>query len=122
MSTPIVLAHLEGDDAAGVRLAACTGCGGTLVRAAATCDRCRLPPTRARVMAVLRGALAPMRPRDVVQATGLPSRAGRAGTPLQPAPRHPRGQWPVRGGVVSAPTCHRTTDPSPASSKIRGIR
>lgn len=75
MSTPIVLAHLEGDDAAGVRLAACTGCGGTLVRAAATCDRCRLPPTRARVMAALRGAPAPMRPRDVVQATGLPSRA-----------------------------------------------
>jgi len=73
--TPVVLAYLEGDDVAVVPVTACAGCGGALVRAAATCDRCRLPPTRARVMAVLRGALAPMRPRDVVQATGLPSRA-----------------------------------------------
>ena len=126
--TPVVLAYLEGDDVAGVPVTRCAGCRCVLVTGP-TCPACTPPSTPPRrPLSNLRRAWLCLnalgraaRPAEV--ATRLGCSPASLGPQLHKATRRQRPRFAhLPGGYYAALRWTPATDPSPTSSKIRGIR
>lgn len=128
MTAPVVLAYLEGDDVAGVPVTRCAGCRCVIVRGP-TCPACTPAPVAPRrplsdlrrAWLCLRGLGRAASPAEVAKRLGCSPAA--LGPQLHKATKRQRPRFVhLPGGYYAALRWAPVPDPSPASSKIRGIR